>query len=122
MRFKLIGLTAACLFAVNASAEKPTFKFSAFGTLSVAHSTEDKADYTGTQYQPDGVGYTRDYDFGTDSKVGGQIDVGFMPQLSFAAQALVEQEHKGDYEIGVALAFLKWAPGAGVSIRGGRLP
>jgi len=120
--FLKLAVACACLTASAAHADDWTYKFSGFGTLAAVHSTEDRADYTGTQAQPEGAGYSHNWDFGTDSKLGAQFDVGYGKQWSAAVQVLSERRFDNSYDPELALGFVKWKPGYGLDFRVGRVP
>jgi hypothetical protein len=120
--FLKLTVACVCLTASAAHAEDWTYKFSGFGTLAAVHSTEDRADYTGTQAQPEGAGYSHNWDFGNDSKLGGQFDVGYGKQWSAAVQVIAERRYDNSYDPELALGFVKWKPGYGLDFRVGRVP
>jgi len=35
------------------------FSFNGFGTAGIVHSSDDKADFVATDFEPNGAGYTR---------------------------------------------------------------
>jgi len=68
------------------------FLFSGFGTLGVAHSTEDKADFTNSPFtKPNGAGHTRNWSADADSRVGLQVIANVTPQVSAVLQVIAQQ-------------------------------
>ena len=120
----LLGLTALGAASVGGLAQAADWshKFSAFGTLAVTHSSDDQADFVGSQAQVKGAGFSQDYDFGVDSKLGAQFDVGYGKQWSAVVQVLAERRYNDTYDPDLSLGFLKWKPGYGIDLRVGRLP
>lgn len=116
-----VAVLCAAAPAVQAQ-EGMSFKFSGFGTLGIARSSEERADFVATISQPNGTGATRDIAASTDSKVGAQLDVKFSPQWSATVQGLSTLNADNNYVPSLALGFVKFAPGAGVELRAGRLP
>jgi hypothetical protein len=92
-----------------------------FGTFGVAHSTEDRADVLGSVFQPDGAGYTRDWDMRSDTKLAGQVNVRFTDALSFTVQALTQYQHDRSFTPQIEWANLKYAFSSDLSVRVGRI-
>ncbi|QJW84876.1 hypothetical protein HK414_18630 [Ramlibacter terrae] len=83
MRPLIAALMGAGLLAGAAHARgMPEVKFSGFGTLGIATTDEDNADFSSTVFQPNGVGGTRRWSYGPDSKLGGQVDAVFNDRWS----------------------------------------
>ncbi|MEY4563696.1 MAG: hypothetical protein RLZZ618_2973 [Pseudomonadota bacterium] len=127
MNFKpsTVAIAAACLCVFGHSAyadEGPTWKFSGFGTVGVAHSNNDQADFVGNSNQPNGTGHTRYWAGSTDSKLGAQLDAKFSPQWSASVQLLSQLNTSNNYNPVLSLGFLKFTPTSGVDLRAGRLP
>jgi len=49
----------------------PLLLFSGFGTLGAVHSNNDRADFTGGFFQPNGAGYTHSWSTDVDSLIAG---------------------------------------------------
>src|SRR5690606_22083262 len=62
---------------------KDVFRFSGFGTLGVAGSDNDRADFISNFFQPNGAGYTRDWSTSVDSRLGVQLT--YLPTDKFSA-------------------------------------
>src|SRR5687767_8012673 len=94
MTHKLTMISAAVALALGASTAHADFddmvSVRGFGTAGVVHSSEDRADVNGTVFQPDGAGYTRDFDMRTLSKLAGQMNVQFTDSLSMTVQAITQ--------------------------------
>lgn len=123
-RLVRLSTAAAALLACQASAwaDGPQFRFSGFGTLGVAHSTNKQADYTANFDQPSGPGYSRSWDAGLDSKLAGQMDVTFSSKFSATAQVETRRRYDASFKPDLMLAFGKWQATPEVSVRLGRLP
>jgi len=97
------------------------FKFSGFGTIGVAGSDNDRADFISHMSQPNGAGYTRDWSTSLDSRIGVQLT--YLPTDKFSAvlQVTAEQEYDNSWEPDVEWAFLQYAFTPNLSIRAGRM-
>jgi hypothetical protein len=92
-----------------------------FGTAGVVHSSTDLADVTGSVFQPDGAGFTRDYDLRTLSKLAGQMNVQFMDQLSLTAQVITQYQYDRSYKPQIEWLNLKYSFTPNLSARIGRI-
>jgi hypothetical protein len=109
---------------VCAAAEDPSasmFSFSAFGTLGVVHSSEDRADFTASPLQPNGAGYTRPWSPDVDSRVGAQVTAQFTPQLSAMLQVISEQGYDNAFTPHVEWANIAYQLTPEFSVRVGRI-
>ena len=124
MTFKLSALALATLCvgaAGSAAAEGIDFKFSGFGTLAATHSSIRSGDYVAGPYQPNGAGYTRNPDFGPDSKLGGQVNVRFGDKLSAVVQVVSQHGYDNSYTPRIEWANVKYQITEGLSVRAGRI-
>ncbi|MES2369915.1 MAG: hypothetical protein V4554_10580 [Pseudomonadota bacterium] len=119
-----IALLVMALHAVGARADDDDdtsiFSFSGFGTVGVAHSSEDKADFTSTIFKPNGAGHTRDWSADVDSLIGAQVTANFTPQLSAVLQVISEQNYDNSYWPHVEWANIKYQFTPDFSVRVGR--
>jgi hypothetical protein len=109
---------------VHAAADDPKasmFSFSAFGTLGLVHSSEDRADYTASSLQPNGAGYTHSWSPDIDSRLGAQVIAHFTPQLSAMLQVISEQRFDKTYKPYVEWANITYQPVPEFSVRLGRI-
>ena len=109
----------ACAAADDLSA--PMLSFSAFGTLGVVHSSEQRADFTSNLFKPNGAGYTRAWSPDVDSRVGGQTIASFTPQLLAMVQVISEQNYDGSFTPHIEWANLKYQFTPDASVRFGRI-
>jgi hypothetical protein len=110
--------------SIRAKAEDPAgsmFSFNGFGTVGAVHSSEDKADFTATEFEPNGAGYTRSWSASVDSLVGGQVTVTFTPQLSAVLQVIAQQNYDDSYTPYVEWANLKYLVTPDFDVRIGRV-
>jgi hypothetical protein len=126
MSHKLKMVSAAVALALGAAASNAAdfddmVSVRGFGTFGVMHSTEDQADVLGSVFQPDGAGYTRDWDMRSDTKLAGQVDVRFTDKLSFTVQALSQYQHDRTFAPQIEWANLKYAFNSDLSVRVGRI-
>ena len=96
------------------------FSFSGFGTAGEVHSSEDKADFVNSNFQPNGAGYSRAWSPEVESLIGAQISAHFTPELSAVVQAIAEQNYDGTYTPHVEWANIKYQITPDLSVRVGR--
>jgi hypothetical protein len=113
---------AVLLHALTAwSQDAPRFLFSGYGTLGVAHSNNDQADYLVDAFKPNGPGFTRDWSWDVDSRLGAQLSAIFGPRLSAVVQVLAQQRHDDSYRPVVEWANVKYQVTPDFSVRAGRV-
>lgn len=100
---------------------KPSLTFRGFGTVGVAHSTEDQADFIAQDLQGTGAGRGRAWSPDIDTRLGVQLDAAFTPQLSAVLQVVSEQRHDKTYRPRVEWANLKYDATPELSLRAGRI-
>ena len=121
--FSRCALVVAMIGSGTASAQDgPSVRFSGFGTIGVAHSSEKDADFTSVGDQPTGAGHTRSWDFDPDSKLAAQVDVVASEQLSATAQLMTRQRYDDSYRPELMMAFGKWQFAPEYALRVGRMP
>ncbi|MBI2308472.1 MAG: hypothetical protein HYU78_14300 [Rhodocyclales bacterium] len=97
----------------------PRFSLRAFGTLGMARSSSDHADFVRDLSQPEG---TRGQWTGkVDSLLGVQANYHFSEQLEGVAQAVSRYRYDKSFRPEVGWAFLKYDPGPRLSLRAGRV-
>lgn len=122
-----LGVAFAILFFVGAAhaqsdqSARRGVTFSGYGTLGVAHSTEDRADFLANDLQGRGAGHSRKWSPDVDSRIGVQVNANFSPQLSAVVQVLAEQRHDASYRPTIEWANLKYEFTPDFSIRAGRI-
>jgi hypothetical protein len=125
MTHKLTMISAAVALALGASTAHADFddmvSVRGFGTAGVVHSSEDRADVNGTVFQPDGAGYTRDFDMRTLSKLAGQMNVQFTDSLSMTVQAITQYQHDRTFKPQIEWLNLKYSFTPNLSARVGRI-
>ena len=98
-----------------------TFSFNGFGTAGVVHSSEDKADFTASDFEPTGAGYSRSWSASVDSLIGGQFSATFTPQLSAVLQLIAQQNYNDTYWPHIEWANIKYLITPDFSVRVGRI-
>jgi hypothetical protein len=96
------------------------FSFSGFGTLGEVHSSQNKADFTASIFQPNGAGHTHSWSTDVDSLIGGQLSANIAPKLSAVVQVIAEQNYDGSYNPHVEWANIRYQVTPDFSIRLGR--
>lgn len=107
--------------AAAAEAAPSMFSFSGYGTLGAVHSSERKADYTATTYQPNGAGATRAWSGDVDSRLAGQLQADFDPHWSAVVQVVAEQRWDNSYTPQLEWANVRYAASPELSVRVGRI-
>jgi len=97
------------------------FSLSGFGTVGEVHSSEDKADFTNSIFQPNGAGYSRTWSPEVESLIGGQISARITPKLSAVVQVIAQQNYNGTYTPHVEWANIKYQFTPDLSVRIGRV-
>lgn len=123
---KLSSLACALLLLCNASyaqdkTDTPTLSFHGFGTVGVAHSSEEKADFLANDLQGRGAGRARAWSPDVDSRIGGQLSATFTPQLSAILQVVSEQRYDTTYRPQIEWGNIKYAFTPDLSVRVGRI-
>jgi len=113
----------ACAYATDGTTDSghSMLSFSAFGTLGVVHSSEDRADYTASPLAPNGAGFTHDWSPDIDSRLGAQVTAHFTPQISAMLQVISEQNYDKTYKPHVEWANIAYQPTPDFSVRLGRI-
>ena len=115
----LISMSAAMSLADGL--DSSMFSVKGFGTLGVAHSSEDHADFVATPYQPKGAGLTHDWDTNVDSKLGVQVNSSFTDKLSAAVQIVSQYQHDNTWRPITEWANVKYQLTPEFSVRLGRI-
>lgn len=117
----LITLTGLLATSTAALAATDPIHFSGFGTLGVAYSTNDEADYISTYEQSPGVGRSHRKDYGLDTVFGVQADGRLSDSLSATAQMQSRRLADGDSTPYFEWAFAKFQATDDLNIRLGRV-
>ena len=96
------------------------FSVNGFGTVGAVHSSDDKADFTATAFEPNGAGYSRSWSASVDSLIGAQVTANPTPRFSAVLQLIVQQNYDNSYSPHVEWANIKYAPGPNWVVRVGR--
>ncbi|HEY8357986.1 MAG TPA: hypothetical protein VIL30_11040 [Ramlibacter sp.] len=111
------GLLAGAVHAQG----MPELKFSGFGTLGVATTDEKNADFASTVFQPNGVGGTRSWSIGPDTKLGGQVDAVFSDRWSAVVQVVAQHGYNNHWTPQLEWANVKFQATPELSVRVGRI-
>jgi opacity protein-like surface antigen len=126
MATKLFSLACTALFLCSSAyaqdeTNAPVFSFDGFGTVGVAHSSEEKADFLANDLQGRGAGRGRSWSPDVDSRIGGQLSARFTSQLSAVLQVVSEQRYDTSYRPQVEWGNIKYAFTPDLSVRVGRI-
>src|ERR1700723_456723 len=121
--FILVAMLVSPLGAYAASDDTgpSIFSFSAFGTLGVVHSSEDRADFAASPLAPDGAGFSEAWSPNIDSRLGAQVITHFTPQLTAMLQVLSEQNYDKTYKPHVEWANIAYQLTPDLTVRVGRI-
>ena len=97
----------------------PAVSIKGFGTLGIARSDTDDAQYVRDLSQPDGL--TKDWSGKIDSLLGLQANIKFSEQTEAVLQAVSRYRYDGTYTPELTWAFLRHDLSPEVSLRAGRL-
>lgn len=94
--------------------------FGGFGTVSAVHSSEKQADFSANPLNPGQAGATRDWSYGVDSRLGGQLayDGG---QWSAVLQVVAEHNATHSWRPVVEWANVQYQVSPELSLRFGRI-
>jgi hypothetical protein len=112
-------LHPGAVLAQGTGATPSAFSLRGFGTFGLARSTNADAEIVRDIFQPGGV--TDHWSGKIDSSFGLQVNYAATEALEAVVQAVSRYNHRGNFSPQVSWAFLKYAPNAYLSLRGGRV-
>lgn len=121
------GFTAFALLLLQANgaaaqdSDLPKFHFDGFGTLGVVHSSEERADFVGDLFDPEGAGHSSEVSAEVDSRLGLQLTAELTPKLTAVGQAIVEQRYDGTYKPELEWANIRYDLTPNLTLRAGRV-
>ena len=115
------------IFATSAGAQTETLteagnqviSLHGFGTLGVARSSTDRAEFVRDLSHPSGL--TKQWSGKIDSVLGMQANVRATDKVEAVVQAVSRYHNGGNFDPELTWAFVKFDPNANLSLRGGRL-
>lgn len=115
-----IGLGVVCSMALlQGVAHAGDFTLSGYGSLSASHFSSDEAKYRTTPWQGTGVG--KNWDAGSDSKLGVQGSYKINDSVSGTLHVLSQQNVNGTFGPRVEWAYLNYKASPNLEVRAGRL-
>ena len=120
---KAVIFATGCAFAAGAACAQgdPSISFSGYGTLGLARTDADRADYLVDAFKPDGPGRSDKISLKMDTRVGGQASAEVTSRLSAVVQVLVQQDYDDRWRPRVEWANLKYRFSDELSLRVGRV-
>lgn len=112
-------LTSATAYAQTNNADK-LFHVSGYGTFGAVHSNSNQVDFARDLSQRNGVGYSRNIDFGMDSLLGLQLDMSPSDALGASIQ-VVSRRSWTDFQPEFTWAYGRYTPNDTLQLRAGRL-
>jgi hypothetical protein len=119
--FALAALWGSARATAAADADPPMFSFNGFGTAGVVHSSDNDADFVSNPAQPKGAGFTDSWSATPDTKLGIQLQVALLDQLSAVVQVMSQYQYDGTFRPDLEWANLKYQVTPDLSIRVGRI-
>ncbi|WEF35090.1 hypothetical protein [Pseudoduganella chitinolytica] len=107
--------------AVASDLAGPRWTFGGFGTVGAVHSSEKNADYAATPLSPGQAGYSRDWAFDVDSRLGAQLAVQVDKRWSGVIQVITERTVTAGFQPHLEWANVKYQATPDLSIRVGRI-
>ncbi|MYM74025.1 hypothetical protein GTP56_17730 [Duganella sp. FT134W] len=92
-----------------------------FGTLGVARSNGDQADFTANYLSPGAVGYARQWSATVDSRAGVQAGLRLNGDWSVIVQLVSERTLRNGYAPAVEWAYVQYRATPDLSLRAGRI-
>jgi hypothetical protein len=90
----VIAFTVGTVYAEESS---NIFSYSGFGTIGAVHSSSKDGDYVTSYNQTKGSGASENWSYGTDSKLGLQLNAQFTQQFSAVVQTLAQEQTNGNF-------------------------
>ncbi len=113
------SMTATTSFAEGL--DSSMFSVKGFGTVGVVHSSEEKADFVSTPYQPKGAGLSHDWESYSDSKLGVQLNANFVDKFSAIVQVVTQYQYDNTWTPVIEWANVKYQVTPDLSVRLGRI-
>ncbi|MES2317293.1 MAG: porin [Pseudomonadota bacterium] len=115
---------AALLLTAAARADEaagPSWTFGGFGSLGLAHSDYDQADFNSSALKGNGTGFMKRFSPDVDSRLGAQLGVTFDKKWSGVLQVITEQRYDGSYRPIVEWGNIKYQATPELALRAGRI-
>ncbi|WP_426197644.1 hypothetical protein [Massilia sp. DWR3-1-1] len=121
--FAMCALTPLCVGAqqIDDSAKPPPWRFGAYGSLGVVHSSESAADFSANGINPGRAGASHAYAYDVDSRLAAQVDLMLDAQWSAVLQVVSERDLDHDFTPAVEWANVKYRYSPELSVRLGRI-
>ncbi len=119
-----LAVAMAAMTSTHAQAEEgagPSWTFGGFGTVGVAHSDYDQADYTSTILKGKGAGASDKWSHSLDTRLGAQLGVTLDKRWSGVLQVVSEQRYNGSYKPSVEWVNIKYQATPDLALRVGRI-
>ncbi|HEY4368233.1 MAG TPA: hypothetical protein VGN07_13450 [Steroidobacteraceae bacterium] len=124
LRFTTLAAAVALTLggaAAGAADFNDIFSVRGFGTSGVVHSSEDRADFVGSIFQPNGAGYSHEWDMRPDTLVAGQLNMHFSDKFSAIVQAVAQYQYDETYTPHIEWANIKYQVTQDLALRAGRI-
>jgi hypothetical protein len=99
----------------------PRWTLGGFGTLGVAHSNDEQADFTASALVRGDAGASRRWSVGVDSRIGAQASVDVDSRWSAVLQVVSERTLDNGYRPAVEWAYVQYKVTPDLSLRLGRI-
>ncbi|MCC5882867.1 MAG: porin [Halomonas sp.] len=120
-RMLFVLMMCASGLPLAGQASTPALSLNGFGTLGVAHSSEDQADFASSLLMPRGAGHTTNWSAEVDSRLGLQLTAHLTPRFSSVVQVVTEQQYDGQFRPAVEWANISFDITPDLNVRAGRV-
>lgn len=107
--------------AVALDTGNAAWSFNGYGTLGLAHSSRDRADFLPNNLRSEGPGRSGSWNADLDSRLAFQVSAHPTSRFSAVVQVVGEHRSNGSYEAAVDWANLQYAVSPDFSVRVGRI-
>lgn len=120
-KLNLVALAVSLAISPAAYAADDIFTFSGFGTVGLAHATEDGADVPADFQSDKGVGASNNTSGQLDSRLAFQVNANFSDDFTAVFQAVSEYAVTGSYRPEVSMAHVRYRFAPDFAVRLGRI-
>lgn len=115
-----VMMLSCCAALAEEAAAAPRWTLGGFGTLALAHSDNDQADFRANILSPGAVGYSGAWSAKVDSRAGVQVDMIVNSDWAAVLQVVLKRTPRG-YAPTVEWANLQYRVTPDLSVRAGRI-
>ncbi|WP_432377241.1 hypothetical protein [Duganella sp. P38] len=114
-----VMMLSCCAALAGEEAAAPRWTLGGFGTLALAHSNNEQADFSANMLSPGAVGYSGAWSAKVDSRAGAQLDLNLERDWAAVLQVVFKRTPRG-YAPTVEWANIQYRVTPDLSVRAGR--